>query len=519
MSDSYYRESVVPVQLGTQETTVADSVTGWQNGETEDATSKNYDLNSTHTNIARLRTNLCNKIVGDSAQVNKRVAELLIDDLIDGNLAAGDKIGFITDTPSGAGEDTPVASTFTPSGNISLSLANLWFSFESSKVVIDLNGGKTFTLSGNGCQGKLRFVNESANSIIITGDNCRLDIECTNGVSSVDWNPTTANSGSFFINGELSSLANFPDQDEVRGWIDDKSGVKDSGHNGAFRFWQRNNSGYNLVTVPQYGCDRFQAWGAVGGANFSAITDTNGDNEGFQFTSTSDDVYLSRKTESRNARKLNIPASGTAKLTVAFDALYSANISANNCIVEVFYPSVKDDYTTSELVATNTLSVTTVRQRMVSTFDLPDQSGSGYDYFNGYQVKVTFIYNAGAATISVYEWQDEIGGYATDFEWVDYDYDLKKCQRYYEKSQDLAVDPSTNPTAGRIDYTTQSANLENVPVRFETRKRITPTVALTTSWITAANPTFQGESGFTVRDSSPSQRNLDGHYYADAEIY
>ncbi|HEV7370625.1 hypothetical protein [Arenibaculum sp.] len=76
--------------------------------------------------------------------------------------------------------------------------------------------------------------------------------------------------------------------------------------------------------------------------------------------------------------------------------------------------------------------------------------------------------------------QLERGTIATPFERRPFGAELALCQRYYEKSYDLAVAPGTpNAYAGASAAPTQNGALGAVVigVRFQTRKRVTPVVA------------------------------------------
>jgi hypothetical protein len=71
----------------------------------------------------------------------------------------------------------------------------------------------------------------------------------------------------------------------------------------------------------------------------------------------------------------------------------------------------------------------------------------------------------------------ELGTVATDFIPADFAIEIERCQRYYEKSYDLATNPGTATNAGRMNYRAHTAtNYARFMYYYRTRKRDTPTV-------------------------------------------
>jgi hypothetical protein len=111
--------------------------------------------------------------------------------------------------------------------------------------------------------------------------------------------------------------------------------------------------------------------------------------------------------------------------------------------------------------------------------------------------------------------------------------ELVICQRYYEKSYELSVDPGSVSQLGRktFIYARSGAGQDTqASERFSVRKRATPTVSLynpTTGTINqcggggayTASATSIGESGFSITASAPGdQDQLICQWIADAEI-
>jgi hypothetical protein len=380
----------------------------------------------------------------------------------------------------------------------------------------------------------------TARSIILSGNNHRGNLALTD--SGVAQPLELTGTGHFLeVNTpQLSPIKGNAQGVLLNGKIQDKSGFKDPDCNGSFRFWQRGTS-TTIKATPTYLCDRFEAWGAGAGANFSAITDSNGDPIGFQFTGTTDDVYLSRNTESLNAKKLNIPTGGTVPYTVAIDASTTAATAPMLCTVEVVYPSVKDNYTTvSATPLSKTMQIQATTTRTSVTFDLPDTLG-GYDYFNGFQVKMTFSYDTSGGTISIQKWQGELGAYATDFELVPYEVELARCQRYTWKSFPQGFTPVNGGTAvtlGVNDGVISTADIyqgSTFPFYYRFPSPMRGAVTVTTYGNSAGQAYLDKVTGgawssaFTVVGNSEGLRvahnagavdhRLHFHALADSEIY
>ena len=85
--------------------------------------------------------------------------------------------------------------------------------------------------------------------------------------------------------------------------------------------------------------------------------------------------------------------------------------------------------------------------------------------------------------------QLEVGEIATAYEHLSMGEELALCERYYEKSYDLATRPGTNTTAGSVMFlSNRDPGTAHTMLRFSTRKRAQPTV-------TAYDPTQADTTG------------------------
>lgn len=131
----------------------------------------------------------------------------------------------------------------------------------------------------------------------------------------------------------------------------------------------------------------------------------------------------------------------------------------------------------------------------------------------------------------------ELGQVATPFVAIDQEQELARCQRYYEKSYNIDVDPGTVTDVGKFEW--KSTRHDNGggftcigTVEFSIRKRTTPTV-VSYSAVTGdsgkvviindenATILYAGQKGFASSGSNAganTNREISFHHTADAEL-
>ena len=130
--------------------------------------------------------------------------------------------------------------------------------------------------------------------------------------------------------------------------------------------------------------------------------------------------------------------------------------------------------------------------------------------------------------------QWELGTQATPFEHRSFGDELKGCERYYEKSYTYVSPPGTTTTNGSLTHRKSNAlsSYTDFTIRFQTRKRTTPTIGLyspssaTEGQIKSdnsdvtANDGDTNEQGFIVTTSPAQAADVvqQMHYSADAEL-
>jgi len=129
---------------------------------------------------------------------------------------------------------------------------------------------------------------------------------------------------------------------------------------------------------------------------------------------------------------------------------------------------------------------------------------------------------------------------ASDFEFLPYDVNLLRCQRYYQKTYNLNDAPASNTFTGHLDISGFSDGSSNLlfAIPFKVRMRTTPTVTYYTSGGTSGqwyagrsgsggNATATSYSGRTAENNLSTYVNLGaswtggfvaGHYTVDAEL-
>ena len=213
-------------------------------------------------------------------------------------------------------------------------------------------------------------------------------------------------------------------------------------------------------------------------------------------------------------------------------------------------------------VAEYTIAQADTFEKKTITLTMHDGSAGTWDYGNGVGLEVIFCFGSGTTykTANVNTWeagnylattnqtnlaatidnyitintvQLELGAYATPFEFRPFEEELALCQRYYEKSYQLASAPGAAEAPGGVVYQA-SGILGYVPVYFKVKKRATPgtlaiystatgTVAKSRNLtdaadVNAAFTTYAGENGSVADFTTIDQKAYAFHWTADAEL-
>ena len=160
-----------------------------------------------------------------------------------------------------------------------------------------------------------------------------------------------------------------------------------------------------------------------------------------------------------------------------------------------------------------------------------------------YPDSTTTWYTTDNSTFELTGVQLEVGETATSFDFLSFDEELRRCQRYYCKSYNYETTPGTNTMVGSRwtrNYSADSRSANPAPNDFPTMMRATPTMTFrsihngnTGKWNTGGsnantanteidvNDVYDlGTRGFSALSSGnvPSTDFFGGHYEADAEL-
>lgn len=323
--------------------------------------------------------------------------------------------------------------------------------------------------------------------------------------------------------------------------------------NGSQNVWQRGTSGTaNSFVSGNTGCnaDRWQNY--LGGGAITVSRQATGDTTNLpdiQYcarvqrnsgSTTVGALYHSQTIETVNA----IPYAGK-QVTVSYYARKGANFSAASSILSAGLLSgtgtdqnVLSGFTGSATVASANATLTTTWQRFTFT---------GTVATNATELGLNFYYTtvgtAGAADyFEITGVMLEIGNQASPYcpATPTYATELAACQRYYEKSYDLATAPATAVEAGSFGFcvgtNSIAANYFTYAPVFKVAKRGTPTITLydlsgnsgkvnkvsATDLSMTANQTATadriGETEFRIYSALGTAAGFYGHYVASAEL-
>jgi hypothetical protein len=320
--------------------------------------------------------------------------------------------------------------------------------------------------------------------------------------------------------------------------------------NSAMQVWQRGTSITVASSGGTYTADRWQSYrGATGSTVSRQVTGDTTNLPNIQYaarvqrdsgnTGTSP-IYFGQSFESVNS----IPYAGKT-VTFSFYARAGANYSAASSALGVSLISgtgtdqnlITAGYTGSTNVIVTSATLTTTWQRFNYTASI---SASATEI--GFYFTHTPVGTAGAADYAeVTGVQIDIGSVALPYRTyaATLQGELAACQRYYEKSYDLAITAGTSSAAG-MNYTygsSDGSSFTRTTVRYAVQKRITsPTLTFYTQTGTATNWTYykngananavltadsQGTGGFSAYINVGGTWivcYIFGHWVADAEL-
>jgi len=198
-----------------------------------------------------------------------------------------------------------------------------------------------------------------------------------------------------------------------------------------------------------------------------------------------------------------------------------------------YYANTTNTFSSKTSIATGTITITSTPTIYTFSFN------AGSSAANGVAIEFTTGALVAAATLQYSGVQLEAGTIATPYEFNQYQVQLAQCQRYYEKSYDIATVPGTSTGVGSVSgaYTTNTTTTYiGAATSYTVRKRATPTqvfydtvggsgvvtriypgVNTYTGNTVTANAGAQGQIG-CYSDSGSAASFIVFHYTSSAEL-
>lgn len=307
--------------------------------------------------------------------------------------------------------------------------------------------------------------------------------------------------------------------------------------NGNFDFWQRASS--LAITGSEYVADRWLSHeGTSGVATISrqlfslGQTDVPNNPEYYmrhdQTTGGTGDVGFEQRIE--DVRTLN-----GQSLTVSFWAkVGSGSMDVTPKLVQNF--GTTGSPSTSVITAESAISIDTLWKKYLVTFALPSINGKVLGSDNNDFLSIQLLTPVSTIfTLDVAQIQLEKGLIATEYDNRPLGYELSLCQRYYEKSYNVDVNPGTTTNVGSITILAQTTT--TLAAKFRSKlieKKTTPTIIWYSpgtgangkirnfsdnvdETVTAITDTGNRSTGYPTVSLS-GFKIYKGHYTADAEL-
>lgn len=248
--------------------------------------------------------------------------------------------------------------------------------------------------------------------------------------------------------------------------------------NGSFRVDQRTTAIAGKAfsnTLVSYFADRWYA-GSTNGTTSSIIRTANSNN-GLTITpvsSTACRVAIGQRIEAVNI--YDLPGN---------NATLSFYCSGAGCTIDwaVYYPNSTNTYGTvinasnRTVISNGTFTIGSSGSVFNTSFAVPVNATTGIEV-----VLTVGITSGSAQAVMLNNVQLEAGSVATPFEVIPYDEELRKCQRYYEKSFPQAVTPAQNAGfSGSFQFAqcvAAGVSISSIYIPFKCTKYATPTVTL-----------------------------------------
>jgi len=268
--------------------------------------------------------------------------------------------------------------------------------------------------------------------------------------------------------------------------------------NGDMSIAQRGTSTSGVTTTDgYYACDRFYTQTDTGTWTISQSTDTPS-GQGFSKslkldctsagTSNADEVGIRYKVEGQNVQYLKYGTSSADSLTLSF--WIKTNLTGTYTV------AFKNVSSVQERIVSFEYTVSSANTWEKKTITLPGDTSQALENTNNSEFEIYWYFSAAFGTGVTNTWQNyssnflsngslpglggstddevyitgvqlEAGTTASDFEFLPYDVNLQRCQRYYELCD-----------GNRVVGTSYSSTLYCNQIRFSVTKRASPTITI-----------------------------------------
>ncbi len=239
--------------------------------------------------------------------------------------------------------------------------------------------------------------------------------------------------------------------------------------NGNMAIDQRNagaSQTFTAAAAVAYCVDRFYA--SCTGANITGqqVAGTAPYQYAYKFTGATSNTgtLFGQRIESLNIADL-VSANVVCQAQIASSTITTVTWTA-------YYANSANTFSAKTSIATGTITTTSTPKIYTFSFN------AGSSAANGIAIEFTTGALVGSATLQYSGVQLEAGTIATPYEFNQFQVQLAQCQRYYEKSYDLATVPGTSTGVGSVSgaYTTATTTTYiGAATSYAVRKRATPT--------------------------------------------
>jgi hypothetical protein len=334
-------------------------------------------------------------------------------------------------------------------------------------------------ISGGGTSGTVTITNSMATEITAKGD-------LIVGTGSATFDNLAAGSNGQTLVADSSTTTGLRYQGSM-------AAGKNTIINGGMDIWQRGTASQTPSNGAQLNVDRFYFTGGAG-VVFTQDTDVP-TSPYFQYSLKTVDAANYGFSMGQKIEAANSVLYAGQTVTVSFWAKTTSGTAT--MIVNAYYPSAKDNFTTLTLIASNSMTTPTATWTRFSTqFTLPSNVQNGLMILIGRGATTNTSFYTGV--------QLELGSVATSFQRAGgtIQGELAACQRYYQVVGGVSGQPIVQ------SYTAASA-FNQTPQNFPVQMRVAPTATKSGTWAvgncgqpSASNLTVYGYALQTQKDGN-----------------